>query len=114
MRKLLHVINKPFQHGFCVLEWSKLKMNILYALLKDAFKAKVCMLYTDTDSFFLQFFVYDLPHEINSHPAVRDAFDFSDVSDHHLTGLHFIAYPEEVGYFTGECKCHPIVEFVGF
>ena len=32
MRKLRHVINKPFQHGFCVLEWSKLKMyNLLRA-----------------------------------------------------------------------------------
>ena len=53
MRKLRHVINKPFQHGFCVLEWSKLKMYTFYALLKDAFKDKVRMLYTDTDSFFL-------------------------------------------------------------
>ena len=31
------------------------------ALLKDAFKDKVRKLYTDTDSFFLQFFVEDLP-----------------------------------------------------
>ena len=62
IRKLLHVINKQFQHGCCVLEWSKLKMYIFYPLLKDAFKEKVRMLYTDTDSFFLQFFVEDLPH----------------------------------------------------
>ena len=44
---------------------------------------------------------------------MRDAFDFSDVSDHHLTGLHSIANAGEVGYFKNECKCHPIVEFVG-
>ena len=48
MRKLRHNINKPFQHGFCVLEWSKFKMYKFYALLKDAFKNKVRMLYTDT------------------------------------------------------------------
>ena len=71
------------------------------------------MLYTDTDSFFLQFFVDDLPNEIKSRPAVLDALDFSDVSDHHLTGLHSIANAGEVGYFKGECKCHLIVEFVG-
>ena len=66
MRKLRHNINKPFQHGFCVLEWSKLKMYKFYALLKDAFHDKVRMLYTDTDSFFLQFFVEDLTQELKS------------------------------------------------
>ena len=30
MRKLNHFINKPFANGFCVLEWSKLKM---YAII---------------------------------------------------------------------------------
>ena len=43
---------------------------------------------------------------------MRKAFDFSDVSDHHLTGLHSIANAREVGYVKDECKCHPIVEFV--
>ena len=44
---------------------------------------------------------------------MRDAFDFRDVFDHHLTGLHSIANVGEVGYFKDECKCHPIVKFVG-
>ena len=113
MRKLHHVINKPFQHGFFVLEWSKLKMYT-YALLKYAFKDKVRMLYTDTDSLFLQFFVDDLRNKIKIRPAVRDAFDFSNVYDSHLTCLHSIANAGEVGYFKDMCKCHPIVEFVGF
>ena len=30
MRKLNHVINKPFANGFCVLEYSKLKMYGTY------------------------------------------------------------------------------------
>ena len=36
MRKLNHFINKPFANGFCVLEWSKLKMyaTILFITLK--------------------------------------------------------------------------------
>ena len=87
-------------------------MYTFYALFKDAFKDKVRMLYTDTDSFFLQFFVEKHQHEIKRHLAVRNALDFSDVSDHHLTGLHSIANAGEVGYFKDECKCHPIVEFV--
>ena len=90
-----------------------MKMYIFYALINNAFKDKVRMLYNDTDSFFLQFFVDDLPNEIKSRPAVQDAIDFSDVSDHHLTGLHSIANAGEVDYFKDECKCHPIVEFVG-
>ena len=44
---------------------------------------------------------------------MRDAVDSSDVSDHHLTGLHSIANVGKVGYFKDKCKCHPIVEFVG-
>ena len=113
MRKLRHVINKPFHHGFCVCEWSKLMMYTFYGLLKDAFKDKVCMFYTDTDYFFLQFVVDDLPKKIKSRPAVRDAFDCSNVSDHHLTGLHSFANAGEIGYFKDECKLNPIVEFVG-
>ena len=71
------------------------------------------MLYTETDSFFLQFNVEDLPNEINSRRALREAFNFSDVSDHYLTGLYSIANAGEVGLFKDECKCHPIVKFVG-
>ena len=32
MRKLNHFINKPFANGFCVLEWSKLKMYAISSL----------------------------------------------------------------------------------
>ena len=53
MRKFCHIIKKPFQHGFFVLKWSKLKMYTFYALLKDALKNKVRMLCTNTDSVFL-------------------------------------------------------------
>ena len=44
---------------------------------------------------------------------MRDVFDCRYVSDHHLTGLHSIANAVEVGYFTDECTCHLIVEFIG-
>ena len=112
MRKLRHNINKPFQHGFCVLEWSKYKMYKFYALLKDAFQDKVRMLYTDTDSFFLQFFVDDLPQELKSR-GVYGAFDFSSISYLHPTQLHSNHHEGEVGYFKDECNGDQIVEFVG-
>ena len=74
------------------------------------------MLYTDTDSFFLHFFVEDLAKEINARPNLRDAFDFSEISPGHLSnlgrdgaGLH----SGDVGYFKDETKGDSIVEFVG-
>ena len=45
------------------------------------------MLYTDTDSFFLHFFVEDLAKEIISRPHLRDAFDFSEISNGHFSKL---------------------------
>ena len=84
-----------------------------YALLKDIFKDKVRMLYTDTDSFFLQFFVEDIGKAIDSNIRLKFSFDFSEVSEHHLSGLHHAVNAGELGYFKDECKGHPIVEFVG-
>ena len=74
------------------------------------------MLYTDTDSFFLHFFVDDLTKEINARPHLRDAFDFSEMSNGHLSNLergHVDLHAGEVGYFKDETKGNPIVEFVG-
>ena len=115
MRKLRHNINKPFQHGFCVLEWSKLHMYSFYALLKDWFKEKVRMLYTDTDSFFLQFFVEDIAVALNENPVIRDQFDFGAIDLRHPCGycVHIQPNHGELGYFKDECNCDPIVEFVG-
>ena len=42
------------------------------------------MLYTDTVSFFLYFFVEDLAKEINACFHLRDAFYFSEISNGHL------------------------------
>ena len=87
-----------------------------YALLKDSFGEQVRMLYTDTDSFFLHFFVDDLAKEINARPHLRDAFDFSEISNGHLSNLgrgHADLHAGEVGFFKDKTKGNPIVEFVG-
>jgi hypothetical protein len=113
MRKLIANINKPFQHGFSVLEWSKLKMYRFYALLKENFKDRLRMLYTDTDSFFLQFFVEDLNTALHENPIVRDAFDFGAIPADHPSGLGGSdPHAGEIGYFKDECNGDPIVEFV--
>ena len=74
------------------------------------------MLYTDTDSFFLHFFVEDLAKEINSRPHLRDVFDFFEISNGHLSNLgrgNANLHAGEVCYFKDETKGNPIVEFVG-
>ena len=74
------------------------------------------MLYTDIDSFFLHIFVDDLAKEINARPHLRDAFDFSEISNGHLSNLgrgHADLHAGEVGYLKDETKGNPIVEFVG-
>ena len=74
------------------------------------------MLYTDTDSFFLHFFVDDLAKEINDRPDLRDAFDFSEISNGQFSNLgrgNADLHAGEVGFFKDETKGNPIVEFVG-
>ena len=86
-----------------------------YALLKYAFGERVRMLHTDTDSFFLHFFVEDLANEINARPHLRDVFNFSEISNGHLSNLgrgNADLHAGEVGYFKDETKNNPIIEFV--
>ena len=74
------------------------------------------MLFTDTDLFILYFFVEDLAKEIISRLHLRDAFDFSEISNGHLSKLgrgNANLHDGEVGYFKDETKGNPIVEFVG-
>ncbi|MCA3774185.1 MAG: hypothetical protein IN818_04135 [Cutibacterium sp.] len=115
MRKVRSNINKPFQHGFCVLEWSKLKMYSFYALLKDHFGAKVRLLYTDTDSFILHLFVDDLKQALAENPAIRNELDFGSVPVDHPSGLGDPDDPNAgvVGKFKEELNLDPIVQFVG-
>ena len=87
-----------------------------YALMKSAFVERVRMLYTDNDSFFLHFFVKDLANEINSRPHLRNAFDFSEIGNGHLSNLgreNANFHVGEVGYFKDGTTGNPIVEFVG-
>ena len=87
-----------------------------YALLKDAFGERDRMLYTDTDSFFLHFFVKDLSKEMMARRQLRDAFDLSEIRHEHLSKLGRAGaelHAGEVGSFRDETKRDPIVEFVG-
>ena len=70
------------------------------------------MLYTDIDSFFLHLFVEDLAKEIISRPHLQDAFDFSEISNGHLSMLgrgNSNLHAGEVGYLNDETIGNPIV-----
>ena len=114
MRKCHHFINKPFQHGFCVLEWSKYNMYTFYAKLKYVFGERVRMLHTDTDSFFLQFFFEDLAQELNRDHCLRDWFDYSEIPADHVSRLGAPNDPHGgvVGYFKDEMKGEQVYEVI--
>ena len=74
------------------------------------------MLYNDTDSIFLHFFVEDLAKEIKLRFHPRNAFDFSEISNGHFSNVgrgNADLHVGEVGYFKDETKGNPIVEFIG-
>ena len=74
------------------------------------------MLYSDIDSFFLHFFVEDLAKEIILRPHLRDAYDFSEISNGHLSNfgrgnadLHANMWATS----KTKPKCNPLVKFIG-
>ena len=114
LRKVNQVVNKPFQTGFAILEWSKLHMYRSYATLKDQFKDKMRLLYTDTDSMIFQVFTKDLYREILNEGSLRPMFDFSEIPADHPSHLGCPTEEQagQVGYFKDEQKGNPIIEFV--
>ena len=94
-RKLNHVINKPFQLGFTVLDYSKLHMYRTYATLKDWYGPKMRMVYTDTDLLIMQFFTNDLYKELLDVPQLRGLFDFSEIPTNHPSCLGTSNDPKE-------------------
>ena len=58
----------------------------------------------------------NLAKEIISLPYLRDAFDFSEISNGHFSNLgrgNADLHAGEVGYFEDEIKGNPIVKFIG-
>ena len=60
------LLDKPIIIAFMVLEIAKLEMNIYYDRLKEEFRDKIQLLYTDTDS--LKLFIKNThPYELKKH-----------------------------------------------
>ena len=113
-RKTNQVINKPFQLGFAVLEYSKLHMYKTYALLMERFKDYMRMLYTDTDSLIMQIYTSDLYTQLLHEPELKRIFDFSEIPVNHPSHLSLPHDPNkgQVGFFKDETKANPIIELV--
>ena len=87
LRKVNQLINKPFQMGFSILEWSKLHMYRAYATLKDWYGPAIRLLYTDTDSLIIHVKCNDLYKEILDVPVFRELMDLSELPANHPSGV---------------------------
>ena len=65
------------------------------------FGERVCILYTDIDSFFLQFSIQDLALELNRDQSMRDWFDLTEIPAVHISEFGAPNDPHGglVGYF---------------
>ena len=109
LQKVQILIDKPPSVGFTVVELSKLHMYwFLYDYLKPAFGDRVKMLFTDTDSYLLEFRGKNPDDELF---MAKNLFDYS-------------GYPKDspyydntnnkvIGKFKDECNGVPIGEFAG-
>ena len=78
MKKSNVLLDKPIIIGFMVLEIAKLQMNIYYDRLKEEFRDKMQLLYTNTDSSKL-FIKNTNPYELKRH-GLENLIDPSNFS----------------------------------
>ena len=87
LRKVNQLINKPFQMGLLILEWSKLHMYRAYATLKNWYCPAIRLLYTDTDSLIIHVKSEDLYKDIHDVPVLRELMDLSELPANHPSGV---------------------------
>ena len=87
LSKVNQLINKPFQMGYSILEWSKLHMYRTYATLKDWYGPAIRLLYTDTDSQIIHVKCNDLYKEIFDVPVLRELMDLSELPANNPSGI---------------------------
>ena len=109
MKKPVFIINKPFYIGAIILELAKFHMySFHYNVMKNFFKDKIQLIYTDTDSFIYEIFSEDLHQDLKQ---IENFFDFSNYpTDHFLFSTLNKKVP---GKFKDETASNMIKEFVG-
>ena len=109
LQKVQILIDKPPTVGFTVVEIAKLHMYwFLYDYLKPVFGDRVQMLFTDTDSFLLEFRDQNPDDELF---MAKDLFDYSGYPQQ--SKYYDNTNNKVIGKFKDESNGVPIKEFVG-
>ena len=112
MKKTEVYFNKPVYVGQAILDLSKtLMFNFHYTYIKEKYKNKAELLFTDTDSLLYEIKTKDFYLDIC--PDVRDKFDTSDYSSNHKSGILTGANKKVIGMFKDEVAGKQITHFVG-
>ena len=108
LREEVVELNKPITTGFSILDLSKLLMfDFYYNVLKPRFGNNVKLLYSDTDSFYLQFTGYD-----DIYKALEPLSEYLDCSDNKKHPLYEQTKHnmKVVGKFSDDTLGKPIYE----
>ena len=108
LRNVNQLINKPFQMGFSINEWSKLHMYLAYATLKDWYGPAIRLIYTDTDLLIIYVKRHELYKDILELPVLRELINLSELPANHPSGVSDQNCPNKdiLGKF--KVMCHVI------
>lgn len=103
------VLDKPIYVGFSILEMSKLHMyKLFYLHFKKQYNNNVELLYSDTDSLYMNIKTKDIDADLKKH--FSNIIDFSNYPEDHT--LFNETHKNKLGYLKSEAIV-PIHEFVG-
>ena len=112
MRKRRLLFNKPVYLGMCILDLSKTLMyDFHYNYIKQKYKDKAKLLFTDTDSLMYEIETKDFYKDIST--DVKRRFDTSDYPPDHPLGIPSGFNKKVLGMFKDEVGGKVIDEFVG-
>lgn len=105
------ILDKPIYVGFAVLELSKNHMyQFHYSVMKPHYQEKICLCYTDTDSFIYSIQTEDFYHDLKKH-----FLHFFDTSNFNSENVQKIPLKNKKipGLFKDELGGELITEFIG-
>ena len=112
MKKTKLVFNKPVYIGMCILDLSKTLMyNFHYNYIKQKYKDKAKLLFTDTDSLMYEIQTEDFYEDLSA--DVKHMFDTSDYPPNHPSCIPSGFNKKVLGMFKDEAGGKVIDEFVG-
>ena len=112
MKKTEIYFNKPVYVGQAILDLSKMLMfDFHYNYIKDKYKEKAELVFTDTDSLLYHIFTDDFYKDISC--DVVDRFDTSDYPSIHPSGIPRGVNKKVIGAFKDEVAGKQITHFVG-